>query len=124
MSLLPKESSLTLVLAGPLVVRLPESGSNRDPGVAEHSWSYLASARWAADPQDRGDSGRRFQMVSAATLPDPAICRAEALGITEYAACLVEGVARCPYALSFGWSFLCRHPHRQEIIMRTAARGW
>ena len=56
-------------------------------------------------------------------LPSMAICRATEMGIDLFADCLVERPGECPYALAFGYGFLCKHPHRKEIIANTKRFG-
>lgn len=56
-------------------------------------------------------------------LPDPAVCRAKEAGFGDYTDCLMLHPVQCPYSLSFGDGFLCRHPQRREIVQRTAAQG-
>jgi hypothetical protein len=41
-------------------------------------------------------------------------CHASPLN-DDYAHCLVENPSRCPYALSFGYGFLRRHPDQSGI---------
>jgi hypothetical protein len=55
---------------------------------------------------------------TARVLPDMEICRASDL-MPEFADCLVERPTACPYAMSFGCSFLCKHPDRKTIIANT-----
>ena len=49
-------------------------------------------------------------------LPDPQRCRASYLwqGL-DFSACLVENPNPCRHALSFGFGFFCRHPHRPSV---------
>ena len=67
------------------------------------------------------DDGSRSGPKPARTLPDVAICRAGHAGFGDYADCLVDAPSDCPYALSFGFHYFCRHPEREEIIARTKA---
>ena len=60
-------------------------------------------------PSERPDS------PPTRVLPDMQFCRAADLTST-FAECLVEKPATCPYAMSFGYSYLCRHPDRRAII--------
>ncbi len=53
------------------------------------------------------------------TLPNEKDCRAQTMGMGEFAKCLVEHPDRCRFALPFGYGFLCRHPDREEIIRNT-----
>jgi hypothetical protein len=53
-------------------------------------------------------------------LPDPAICRAKAAGMSDCAYCLVERPYSCQHALGFGYGFYCRHPQLDDILLRTA----
>jgi hypothetical protein len=57
------------------------------------------------------------------TLPDSVICQAESAGFGDYVDCLVNCPTQCPHALAFGDGFLCRHPQKHEIVLRTAARA-
>ena len=57
----------------------------------------------------------------ARVLPDMEICRAEDMGIAEFAKCLVEHPWECKYALSFGYGFFCWHPNHKEIARNTKA---
>jgi hypothetical protein len=73
----------------------------------------------------RGAGGSSYAagLPTARALPDPAICRATTAGLDGYANCLVGRPSECPHALGFGYGFFCRHPQRNEIVMRTATRG-
>ena len=51
-------------------------------------------------------------------LPNMLICRATDL-IPDYANCLVEKPTACPFVISFGNGFLCKHPDRKTIIANT-----
>jgi len=55
---------------------------------------------------------------TARVLPDMQICRATEL-IPDFANCLVEKPTTCPYAMSFGNSFLCKHPDHCTIVANT-----
>ena len=46
-------------------------------------------------------------------------CRAVDIGISNFAECLLSGPNSCPYALPFGYCFLCHHPRLSEIIEHT-----
>jgi len=46
-------------------------------------------------------------------------CRVLDIGLDEFAECLKPGPATCSYAVPFGYCFLCRHPHLDEIIENT-----
>jgi hypothetical protein len=46
-------------------------------------------------------------------------CRADSVGVEGFAECLRAGPNACPYALPFGYAFLCRHPRMGEIIENT-----
>jgi len=59
---------------------------------------------------------------TARVLPDMQVCRATELH-PDYANCLVEAPAACPYALSFGYRYLCKHPDRKTIIANTPRMG-
>jgi hypothetical protein len=89
-------------------------------GVATDPEGSLISHRFhfARGPVE---SGRQTTLETARGLPDLAICRARTVRLTDYADCLVEKPFECPYALSFGYGVLCRHPRRDEIVARTVA---
>jgi hypothetical protein len=46
-------------------------------------------------------------------------CRAASMGAQGFGECLCEGPNACPYALPFGYAFLCQHPRVKEIIEHT-----
>jgi hypothetical protein len=53
-------------------------------------------------------------------LPYSGNCRARSLwSINEFAECLVPPPQNCGYAVSHGDHYYCRHPQRQEIVIRT-----
>ena len=70
-----------------------------------------------------GEFSLEARLGTARALPDPAICRARTARLAGYADCLVEQPTECRHALSFGFGFFCRHPERDEIVMRTSARA-
>jgi hypothetical protein len=50
-------------------------------------------------------------------LPDPSICRTEAIGeIKGFATCLVNRPNLCRFAMGYGDSFLCRHPNWKNFL--------
>ncbi len=52
--------------------------------------------------------------------PIPAICRAQLISVGHRSAwCLVEGGPRCKFSEPFANGFLCCHPQRERIILRT-----
>ncbi len=51
-------------------------------------------------------------------LPDPQFCRAAEL-TAAFADCLVEKPLRCPYAMPWGYTYLCGHPERSSIVAKT-----
>ena len=51
-------------------------------------------------------------------LPDLERCRAVNLA-DRFAKCLVEKSAACPYAMPFGYEFVCGHPDRDLIVANT-----
>lgn len=75
-------------------------------------------------PQARStdEAGCASKLPTVTLLPDPAVCHARFAGFANYADCLVEHSYQCPHALNFAGGFLCRHPHRDEIVRRTARR--
>jgi hypothetical protein len=46
-------------------------------------------------------------------------CRVVEVGIENFAECLEQGPVNCSYALPFGYCFLCKHPHVDEMIENT-----
>lgn len=52
-------------------------------------------------------------------LQEISACRAESIGVSGFAECLCQGPNSCPYALPFGYAFLCQHPRTDEIIEAT-----
>ncbi len=46
-------------------------------------------------------------------------CRVEDIGLNGFAECLDVGPKACPYAMPFGYAFLCQHPKLEELIART-----
>ena len=46
-------------------------------------------------------------------------CRVYNIGLDGFAECMDVGPKACPYALPFGYAFLCRHPRLDAIIERT-----
>jgi hypothetical protein len=46
-------------------------------------------------------------------------CRAVDIGISGFAECLLSGPKPCSYAVPFGYCFLCKHPHLDDIIANT-----
>jgi hypothetical protein len=43
-------------------------------------------------------------------------CRVIDIGVENFAECLQQGPSTCSHALPFGYCFLCKHPHLDEII--------
>jgi hypothetical protein len=84
--------------------------------------SILVSG-WPHLARSPGESSHATRLWTARVLPDPAICRAKAAGFAGYADCLVESPIQCRHAFSFGFGFFCRHPERNEIVMRTATHA-
>jgi hypothetical protein len=74
-----------------------------------------------SDTHSSNEAGGQSQPKPERKLPDPAICRARRAGFGDYADCLVDAPQSCPYALSFGYRYLCQSPERAEIITRTEA---
>jgi hypothetical protein len=77
-------------------------------------------------PQARStdDAGYASKLPTVTLLPDPAVCHARPAGFANYTDCLVEHAFQCPHALGLGGGFLCFHPHRDEIVRRTARRDY
>jgi hypothetical protein len=46
-------------------------------------------------------------------------CRVQNIGLDGFAECMDVGPKACPYALPFGYAFLCQHPRLQKIIEQT-----
>jgi hypothetical protein len=77
-----------------------DKAMHKDPALPVEPSSHSSG-----DPEDR-------------VLPDLESCRAWRL--TDQAAeCLVDKPARCPYAMPFGYRYLCGHPDRATITGRT-----
>ena len=51
-----------------------------------------------------------------ATFPDAKTCRVKLAGFGDYMDCLNKWGAQCPFSLSLGDGFLCRHPLKHEIL--------
>ena len=43
-------------------------------------------------------------------------CCVSDIGVAGFAECQISGPNPCPYAMPFGYSFLCQHPHVDKII--------
>jgi hypothetical protein len=57
---------------------------------------------------------------------DTSRCRVTNIGIDTYAECLCSGPNECPYALPFGYGFLCQHPDFNKFLpkeTRSVSRG-
>jgi len=93
-----------------------------DTHAAADSWPTLSSPR-SQVARSPGESSHATRLWTARVLPDPAICRAKAAGFAGYANCLVERPFQCRHALGFGHGFFCRHPQRNEMVMRTATQS-
>ncbi|MFA6560367.1 MAG: hypothetical protein WCV00_00480 [Verrucomicrobiia bacterium] len=71
---------------------------------------------------DLGKSGsQRERHPQRQTLPDPAICRAVALGTGLLVHCLVEGPSECTYAMFSGPHVFCNHPDRLKTVEQSRA---
>lgn len=46
-------------------------------------------------------------------------CRVSDVGVSGFAECLQKGPSSCPYAVPFGYCFLCKHPRLDLIIENT-----
>ncbi|HUH95779.1 MAG TPA: hypothetical protein VLZ89_00365 [Anaerolineales bacterium] len=44
------------------------------------------------------------------------------VGLTGFAECQMAGPNPCPYALPFGYGFLCRHPQLDALIEKSRER--
>jgi len=54
---------------------------------------------------------------SPRVLPDPAICHTRPIGeIRSFATCLVKCPSTCPHVMSYGSSYLCRHPDWEQFL--------
>jgi hypothetical protein len=49
-------------------------------------------------------------------------CCVSDVGLNGFAECQMEGPNQCPYAMPFGYAFLCKHPRVDEIIAQSKAR--
>ncbi len=56
---------------------------------------------------------------SEGLLPEITNCRAQNVGLDGFAECLDVGPKACPYALPFGYAFLCQHPRLATILSNT-----
>ena len=66
-----------------------------------------------AESTEGNQDGNDFSRV----LPDPNICRTRPIGeIRSFAMCLVSNPSSCLYAMSYGSSYLCRHPQWQTFV--------
>ncbi len=55
-------------------------------------------------------------------LPDIKDCCVADIGIDGFAECQMSGPNLCPYALPFGYCFLCQHPRLDEILAKSKER--
>ena len=46
-------------------------------------------------------------------------CRVQDIGLQGFAECMDAGPKACPYALPFGYAFLCQHPRLAAMIQNT-----
>ena len=49
-------------------------------------------------------------------------CCASDVGLSGFTECQMSGPNSCPYALAFGYSFLCQHPRVSEILEQSKAK--
>ena len=49
-------------------------------------------------------------------------CCVSDIGLNGFAECQISGPNPCPYAMPFGYSFLCQHPHLDKIIAKSQER--
>ena len=49
-------------------------------------------------------------------------CCVSDVGLDGFAECQITGPNQCPYAMPFGYSFLCKHPRVDEIIAQSKTR--
>ena len=49
-------------------------------------------------------------------------CRVKDIGLDGFAECLDVGPKACPYALPFGYAFLCQHPRLATILGNTESQ--
>jgi len=49
-------------------------------------------------------------------------CYVADIGLNGFAECQISGPNLCPYAMPFGYSFLCQHPHVDKIIAKNKGR--
>jgi hypothetical protein len=97
------------------------SGARDSHLAAEPSSAISSGSHHLA--QNQGESSHESKISTARVLPDPTVCRAKSAGFGDYADCLVEHPLQCRCALRLGDGFLCLHPQRNEIVMRTSANG-
>jgi len=49
-------------------------------------------------------------------------CCVSDVGLTGFAECQMSGPNQCPYAMPFGYSFLCQHPRLNKIMAKSKER--
>ena len=84
------------------------------PGSALY-WQSGANHRFGRQEKD---SAMKADKRSSRTgsLRRPKDCRVSDLGLTGFAECRISGPNPCPYAVPFGYGFLCKHPELKTII--------
>jgi hypothetical protein len=55
--------------------------------------------------------------------PDTSRCKVTTIGVNMYAECPYSGPNECPYALPFGYGFLCQHPQFNEFLRKETGAG-
>ena len=46
-------------------------------------------------------------------------CCVSDIGLSGFAECQMAGPNLCPYAMAFGYGFLCRHPQLEQIMKQS-----
>ncbi len=99
----------------------PREASQPVPNAAGNQ--FITNQEAPTLPSRFSDSGAAAKVPSERMLPDPTVCRAKPAGFGDYTDCLVAHPIQCPHSLSFGDAFLCRHPERKEIVLRSSTQG-
>lgn len=55
-------------------------------------------------------------------LPNIENCCVADIGLAGFAECQMSGPNLCPYALPFGYCFLCKHPRLDDILAKSKER--
>ena len=50
-------------------------------------------------------------------------CRVSDVGLSGFAECQMFGPNLCPYAMPFGYGFLCQHPQVDKLVEKSKEKG-